>query len=68
LTIGLIIAGGRVLAQAPGDGRRRLVIAAAMAALMFEKPDQPTVEIDIGGLLGDLGPLWCRLARLRNRR
>lgn len=57
LTIGLIIAGGWVLAQAAGNGWRGLALTAASAAAMLALRVNPLWLLGAGGLLGGLGLL-----------
>jgi chromate transporter len=55
VTIGLVIAGGWVLARAAGDGRRGLLITAAAAALALATRLNPLWLLGAAGLLGGLG-------------
>ncbi|HEY3909851.1 MAG TPA: chromate transporter [Stellaceae bacterium] len=57
LTIGLIIAGGWVLAQTAGNGWRGLALTAATAALMLRTRINPLWLLGVGGALGGLGLL-----------
>jgi chromate transporter len=57
LTIGLIIAGGWVLARTGGNGWRGLAITAATAALMLSRRVNPLWLLGTGGLVGGLGLL-----------
>ena len=57
LTIGLIIAGGWVLARTGGNGWRGLAITAATAALMLSRRVNPLWLLGAGGLVGGLGLL-----------
>jgi chromate transporter len=57
LAIGLIIAGGFVLAQTAGNGWRGLAITAATAALMLRTRVNPLWLLGAGGVLGGLGLL-----------
>jgi chromate transporter len=55
LTIGLIIAGGWVLARAGGAGWRGAVLTAATAMLLLRARLNPLWLIGAGGVLGGLG-------------
>lgn len=57
LTIGLIIAGGWVLAQVAGNGWRGLVVTAAAVALLLRTRLSPLWLLGAGGVLGGLGLL-----------
>jgi chromate transporter len=57
LTIGLIIAGGWVLAQTPGNGWRGLALTAATAGLLLRTRISPLWLLGAGGVLGGLGLL-----------
>jgi chromate transporter len=55
LTIGLVIAGGWVLARAGGTGWRGAVLTAAAAAIMLRHRINPLWLLGAGGVLGGLG-------------
>jgi chromate transporter len=55
LTIGLIVAGGWVLARAAGNGWRGLVLTAAAAALLLRTRINPLWLLGAGGVLGGFG-------------
>jgi chromate transporter len=55
LTIGLVIAGGWVLARAGGTGWRGAALTAATAALMLRSRLSPLWLLGVGGLLGGVG-------------
>ncbi|MFZ3236743.1 MAG: chromate transporter [Stellaceae bacterium] len=57
LTIGLVIAGGWILARAGGAGWRGLVLTAAAAALMLRCRLNPLWLLGAGGVAGGLGLL-----------
>jgi chromate transporter len=57
LTIGLIVAGGWVLARAGGNGWRGLAVTAATAALMLRARVNPLWLLSAGGVMGGLGLL-----------
>ncbi len=57
LTIGLIIAGGWVLAQTPGNGWRGLAVTAATVGLLLRIRVNPLWLLGAGGVLGGLGLL-----------
>ena len=57
LTIGLVIAGGWVLAQAPGNGWRGLAVTAMAVGLMLRTRISPLWLLGAGGVLGGLGLL-----------
>ena len=57
LTIGLIIAGGYVMARAADTGWQSVVVTAAAAALMLATRVNPLWILGMGGALGGLGLL-----------
>jgi chromate transporter len=57
LTIGLVIAGGYVMAQAADTGWQSVVVTAAAAALMLATRVNPLWILGMGGVLGGLGLL-----------
>jgi chromate transporter len=57
LTIGLVIAGGWVLASAGDRGWRGLAVTAAAAALLLATRINPLWLLGAAGLLGALGTL-----------
>jgi chromate transporter len=57
LTIGLIIAGGWILARATGAGWRGTVVTAAAAATMLRYRLNPLWLLGLGGVVGGLGLL-----------
>ena len=57
LTIGLVIAGGYVVARAADTGWQSVVVTAAAAALMLATRVNPLWILGMGGALGGLGLL-----------
>jgi len=57
LTIGLVIAGGYVMARAADTGWQSVVVTAAAAALMLATRVNPLWILGMGGALGGLGLL-----------
>ena len=57
LTVGLVIAGGYVMARAADTGWQSVVVTAAAAALMLATRVNPLWILGMGGVLGGLGLL-----------
>ncbi|MBV9018229.1 MAG: chromate transporter, partial [Alphaproteobacteria bacterium] len=57
VTIGLIVAGGYVMARASGTGWGSLAVTAGAAALMLASRINPLWLLAAGGALGGLGVL-----------